>query len=718
MASTCPKCGKENEPGRRFCGSCGFDMSSGETIDTPFDPTLTSAPSAAPKDPLIGQEVGGCVIESKIGQGGMGAVYSGTQKSLDRKVAIKILPSHLAENATYITRFLREAQIVASLKHPNIVSVIDRGQAGDMYFFIMEYITGRTVSQAVMEQGRVSPGDALEITRQAALALATAAEEGIIHRDIKPDNIMMEKGGVVKVTDFGLVKNTMETSGGITAPQQVMGTPAFMSPEQCEGDEVDHRSDIYSLGMTLYTMLSGSPAFTATTPLALLRKHLDEQPAPVYDRNPDVPKSVWPVLKKMLAKKPDERYADWDAVLEALDSLRDKNRKEFETTSLLHRKGAGRMPSSAQRASAPTLKEAPAALKKASEAETLLSPSRTGKASTGKKKIPAIVALVAAVIVIFLVTAFAWPGFLKKKETAASTPPVSTAGPNETAAPEVKKPKTGTMPEKEKVGEPEVPEKETEKEKPEPPEKEKPAPSKELTNSVGMKFVLVPAGRFNMGSPGTEAGRGTDENAHSVKITAAFYMQAAEVTQAQWKAVMGENPSESQGDDLPVENVSWHDAQTFIRKLSEKEGKDYRLPTEAEWEYACRASSSSPFYFGEAVTTDQVNYNGEKPYGPAGQGDNREKPTPAGSLGKNKWGLSDMHGNVWEWCADWYEKDYYKNSPAEDPQGPGGGKFRVARGGSFFTGGRECRSAKRRFCVPKHKTRDIGFRVCLPINER
>jgi formylglycine-generating enzyme required for sulfatase activity len=169
---------------------------------------------------------------------------------------------------------------------------------------------------------------------------------------------------------------------------------------------------------------------------------------------------------------------------------------------------------------------------------------------------------------------------------------------------------------------------------------------------------------------------------------------------------------------MPVENVSWHDAQTFIRKLSEKEGKDYRLPAEAEWEYACRSGSSAPFYFGEGVMTGQANYNGERPYGPAGQGENRGKPVTAGSLAKNRWGLYDMHGNVWEWCADWYEKDYYKNSPAEDPPGPAGGKFRVARGGSFLSGAVDCRSAKRRFCVPKHKTRDIGFRVCLSLDLR
>jgi len=159
---------------------------------------------------------------------------------------------------------------------------------------------------------------------------------------------------------------------------------------------------------------------------------------------------------------------------------------------------------------------------------------------------------------------------------------------------------------------------------------------KEFTNSIGMKFVLIPAGEFMMGSPESEAERGSHETRHKVRITKAFYMQTTEVTQAQWKAVMGSNPSYFKNDNLPVEQVRWHDIQEFIRKLNRKEGVTYCLPTEAEWEYACRAGTTTPFHFGSTITTSQVNYNANFPYGNAPKGVYRRKTTPVGSFNSNK----------------------------------------------------------------------------------
>ncbi|MHC4662944.1 MAG: bifunctional serine/threonine-protein kinase/formylglycine-generating enzyme family protein [Planctomycetota bacterium] len=342
MATTCQRCGKENAVGVRYCGQCSYDMTSGVTLQTPpvAESTLTSAQSPLKTDTLIGREIGGCVIETKIGQGGMGAVYRGMQTSLKRPVAIKILPEHLASNSSYIARFLKESEIVASIRHPNIVSVYDRGQAGSIFYFIMEFIEGRTASSLVLENGPLPAGDALEIMRQAAFALATAAAKGIIHRDIKPDNIMIDRGGLVKVTDFGLVKNTAETTGGITATHQVMGTPAFMSPEQCHGEIVDNRSDIYSLGMTFYMLLAGKPAYTAETTMALMLKHINEEPQPIHIRNPNAPGSVWPVMQRMLAKNPAHRFPDWPSVLQAFAQLAVDYPGEYVCSDLLRRMGS------------------------------------------------------------------------------------------------------------------------------------------------------------------------------------------------------------------------------------------------------------------------------------------------------------------------------------------------------------------------------------------
>jgi formylglycine-generating enzyme required for sulfatase activity len=230
-----------------------------------------------------------------------------------------------------------------------------------------------------------------------------------------------------------------------------------------------------------------------------------------------------------------------------------------------------------------------------------------------------------------------------------------------------------------------------------------------------MKFVLIPAGEFQMGSNELN----DEKPVHTVKITKAFYMQTTEVTQKQWTAVMGNNPSYFKGDDLPVERVSWNDAQEFIKKLNAKEGKDvYRLPTEAEWEYACRAGTTTPFSFGETITTDQVNYDGNYPYGNGAKGEYRQKTTPAGSLKANKWGLYDMHGNVWEWCEDWYGDSYYSSSPTDNPKGAGSGTCRFLRGGGWDADALGCRSADRDWLSPVDSYSVIGFRLSCSVSAR
>jgi formylglycine-generating enzyme required for sulfatase activity len=237
---------------------------------------------------------------------------------------------------------------------------------------------------------------------------------------------------------------------------------------------------------------------------------------------------------------------------------------------------------------------------------------------------------------------------------------------------------------------------------------------REFTNSIGMKLVLIPAGEFMMGSPETEKDRSPYESPqHKIKITKPFYMGTTEVTQAQWKALMGNNPSGFHGDDLPVENVTWNDCQEFLEKLSAKEWKTYRLPSEAEWEYGCRAGTTTPFNTGEAISTDQANYDGNYTYGNGEKGENRQKTTPAGSFKPNAWGVYDMHGNLWEWCQDWYEEDYYKSSPSVDPTGPAQGADRVLRGGGWISSPMGCRSAYRERRVQNYHHRFIGFRVVL-----
>lgn len=238
-------------------------------------------------------------------------------------------------------------------------------------------------------------------------------------------------------------------------------------------------------------------------------------------------------------------------------------------------------------------------------------------------------------------------------------------------------------------------------------------PPKYFTNSIGMKFVWIPPGTFIMGSPEAEEGRKVDEIQHRVTLSKGFYMGVYTVTQEEWQAVMGNNPSKFRGEkNLPVHSVSWDVCQEFIKKLREKDQKPYRLPTEAEWEYACRAGTTTPFHFGETISTDQANYNGQlAPYGKGKKGVYREKATPVGSFPANAFGLFDMHGNVWQWCQDSYSA--YPQTDVVNPQGPKKGGRPVFRGGSWDNYPLNCRSARRVSGGPGVITDYLGFRLCF-----
>lgn len=237
-------------------------------------------------------------------------------------------------------------------------------------------------------------------------------------------------------------------------------------------------------------------------------------------------------------------------------------------------------------------------------------------------------------------------------------------------------------------------------------------PAKDFTNSIGMKFVWINPGNFMMGSPKEEISRKDIETQHKVTLTKGFYIGVHAVTQEEWNEVMGNNPSFFKGEkSLPVENVSWDECQEFAKKLREKDKKPYRLPSEAEWEYACRAGTTTPFYFGQTISTDQANYDGQFAYGNGKNGEYRKKTKPVGSFPANAWGLHDMHGNVWQWCQDSWEE--YPEKGMVDPRGSEKGQFRVLRGGSWFDGPVYCRSAARVRNPPGSRQRIFGCRLCF-----
>jgi len=237
--------------------------------------------------------------------------------------------------------------------------------------------------------------------------------------------------------------------------------------------------------------------------------------------------------------------------------------------------------------------------------------------------------------------------------------------------------------------------------------------SKKITNGLGMEFVSIKPGSFMMGSPSSEPGRRKDERQHKVTLTKGFYMQTTEVTQGQWEAVMGNNPSKFKncGDDCPVEKVSWNDAQGFIRRLNHKEGSDkYRLPTEAEWEYAARAGSRTAFANG-GISELKCGYDANLDAMGWYCGNSGKRTHRVAGKKPNRWGLYDMHGNLWEWCQDRYEKNYPSGSVV-DPTGPSSGS-RVYRGGSWSHGARLIRSADRGGSRPDNRNNYLGFRLVL-----
>jgi formylglycine-generating enzyme required for sulfatase activity len=243
-------------------------------------------------------------------------------------------------------------------------------------------------------------------------------------------------------------------------------------------------------------------------------------------------------------------------------------------------------------------------------------------------------------------------------------------------------------------------------------------------------MVRIEGGTFTMGSPANEAERFDDEEVQHQVTVSTFYMGKYEVTQKEWREVMGNNPSRFQGDNLPVEQVSWYEAVEYCNKRSQREGltpaytingtnvswnrnaNGYRLPTEAEWEYACRAGTSGPFNMGNNISTNQANYDGNYPYNNNAKGTYREKMVNVGSFTANGWGLYDMHGNVWEWCWDWYGD--YPRGAQTDPAGAASGAYRVERGGSWSYDAQYLRSAYRLDYAPTDRIDDLGFRLVRP----
>jgi len=265
----------------------------------------------------------GYEITGVLGEGGMGKVYLAIQLSLNRKVAVKILPPGLAADESYLLRFRNEARAAAKLRHPNIVQIYDAGEHNRLYFFAMEYISGETAAGRVMRKGKLDEESALLIGESVAVALEYAWDRArLVHRDVKPDNILIDEDGIVKISDLGLAKTMDQVSPGITVERSLIGSPHYCAPEQAQGEsELDCGADIYALGATLYHFLTGRPPFAETPGISAMVKKLTEHLPDVIDVNPSATDNFAWLVEKMMARDKKRRQHNWHEVLDDFDEV-------------------------------------------------------------------------------------------------------------------------------------------------------------------------------------------------------------------------------------------------------------------------------------------------------------------------------------------------------------------------------------------------------------
>ena len=344
----CPSCTKESPDGSRFCPFCG---------------TKLADEARRPTDPLIGRLLDGkYAVQERIGSGAMGNIYKAEHKALSKIVALKVLHKHLVREESHVKRFHREARAASRLNHPNCITVLDFGQTDDGWSYIaMEYLPGRDLCRILFDEGPMAPERAGHVMAQVLDALDEAHAAGVIHRDLKPENVMIEKlrsdPDFVKVLDFGIAKirdftGSHEESSFKTATGMVFGTPEYMSPEQIRGEELDGRSDLYSLGVVMYQILTGELPFQGDSVLEVATAHLTKSPRPLLESRPGLPPALGVFVARLMAKKRDDRYASAvDARNALLEACRVETPREpveppmdvfSRTTSKVARPEAGR----------------------------------------------------------------------------------------------------------------------------------------------------------------------------------------------------------------------------------------------------------------------------------------------------------------------------------------------------------------------------------------
>ena len=309
----CSRCGTQNDDASKFCRSCGLDLSHTTPVAAVRDPQVDVTELDLVREQLKDEYE----IVDELGRGGMAIVFKAREKQLERDVAIKVLPFSLAFDKEFVERFQREARTSAKLEHPSIIPIYRVGKSGRVIYFVMKFLRGKPLSSVLAARSTLPPAEIRQILVQVARALAYAHKSGIVHRDIKPDNIMFDEHGLAVVTDFGIAKAA--SGGKLTGTGMSIGTPHYMSPEQARAQALDGRSDIYSLGVVAYQSLTGRVPFDGEDSFSIGYKHIMEEvptpPLETYDQ-----RTVFEIIRKMMAKSPDERFQSADDLVQALEA--------------------------------------------------------------------------------------------------------------------------------------------------------------------------------------------------------------------------------------------------------------------------------------------------------------------------------------------------------------------------------------------------------------
>ncbi len=708
---------------------------------------------------LIGQTVGPYQITERLGRGGMAEVYKAFHKDLEVYRAIKFIRPELGMSEDFRTRFLKEAQGVARLQHPNIIGIHDFGASEDRYYMVMELVEGRSLKEILKSDGQMSIDRSVALIKSIAGALAYAHDRGLIHRDIKPDNIMVDTRGRPVLMDFGIAK-LITSDAKITQTGHLIGTPAYMAPEQSKALEVGPATDIYALSVVLFEMLTGHTPFEADTPMAVVLKSLsDPMPMP-RSFNSSISEELQGVILKGTARDMKDRYPSAMEFIAGLDRAMDRMQANSDRTLVLPPPKPDVVPGSNRLALVSLLavlvlggataawlylkpgtperadQDTPAIVPREDELATkdTRALSAKDKISDTKKEASAKVANADDVP-----TAPAAAGTEVNPDQAqpviaeAVTPapglPVDVKPAPVVTVPDPDKQRLAEAARAEEDARVRVDadarvraeeesrlraEADTRKRQEEARQKAADAAASDIKNLVPRArpaMVSIAGGSFSMGCGAPDnACLDAEKPVHTVNVKN-FKLSRHEITFDQYDAFASATRRTRPDDkgwgrgDRPVINVSWEDANAFVTWLARETGEPYRLPTEAEWEYAARAGTSTVYLWGNEIGFGLANCTG------CGSNFDGDRTSPVGTFAANRFGLHDMHGNVWEWVQDCWQEGYASAPSDGSARLTGNCSSRILRGGSWLNNPSYLRVAYRNWLSSNLRDVNTGFRV-------